>query len=320
MWCRVRVVLGDRPERVEADDELDRAIATPRGRVRRADSVGQVQTGSRRGHGSGLRGVDRLVAIGIGERSGDVRRQRHLAEAGEMSQRVVRTEHLDVIVSPFSSVQTATTSCHRPQGAARHLQLAAPGGPTPPTRGAARPAGSSSSTSTAAPLSLCRRRRAGITRESLSTRRSSGRAVRAGRSRAGAPACSTPGRRAAAPRRAARSASARSARWQVVVEIVKLHGSEKATAGLCHHSRHDRAPTEQVDVDGGRSRCTSGPRRPAGPGAAADPGDLRRRSLHPGGRRAARERATWSARRTCSGASPRVGPRARREGLNASIG
>jgi hypothetical protein len=61
-----------------------------------------------------------------------------------------------------------------------------------------------------------------------------------------------------------------------------------------------------------RCRCDDGemdlhvwlPTVRLGPRPAADPGDLRRRSVHPGGGRAARgRRATWSARPTSSGGS-----------------
>ena len=66
--------LGHGPERVEADVQrhaLDVELREQLGR--------EVQAGGRRGRGAGVARVDRLVARGVGERRGDVRRQRRLA-------------------------------------------------------------------------------------------------------------------------------------------------------------------------------------------------------------------------------------------------
>ena len=63
-----------RPEGVEADVERDALDVEPRQQLRR-----EVQPGGRRRGRPGLVRVHRLVALGIGERLGDVRRQRHLA-------------------------------------------------------------------------------------------------------------------------------------------------------------------------------------------------------------------------------------------------
>ena len=61
-------------ERVEADVQRDALDVERCEQLRR-----EVQAGGRRGGGAGVARVDGLVALGIGERRGDVRRQRRLA-------------------------------------------------------------------------------------------------------------------------------------------------------------------------------------------------------------------------------------------------
>ena len=70
-------------ERVEPDDQLDRRDGDAAGLGSRpSSSVGQVQAGRRRRRRARLGGVHGLVALGVGQRRVDVRRQRDLAVAG----------------------------------------------------------------------------------------------------------------------------------------------------------------------------------------------------------------------------------------------
>ena len=76
----VELVDGERPEGVEPDVERDALELEPRQQLGR-----EVEAGGRRRRRAGLLGVDGLVALGVGERLGDVGRQRRLARrlAGE---------------------------------------------------------------------------------------------------------------------------------------------------------------------------------------------------------------------------------------------
>jgi len=65
---------GHRPKRVEADVERHPLHVQPFEQL-----GGEVETGGRSCGGAFLLGVDGLVALWLGERLGDVRRQGHLA-------------------------------------------------------------------------------------------------------------------------------------------------------------------------------------------------------------------------------------------------
>ena len=67
-------LLGHGPERVESDVERDALDVEAREQLRR-----EMEPCGRRRGGAGVARIDRLVARGIGERLGDVRRQRRLA-------------------------------------------------------------------------------------------------------------------------------------------------------------------------------------------------------------------------------------------------
>ena len=78
----VEVVDRDRTEGVEPDDQLDRFDARSCGAAGTEHVVGQVQAGGRRRGGRGPPREHRLVSLGIGQRLGDVGRQRHLPPRG----------------------------------------------------------------------------------------------------------------------------------------------------------------------------------------------------------------------------------------------
>ena len=74
MTCSSSAVFGHGPERVEADVERHALDVEAGEELRR-----EVESRGRRRGGAGVARVDGLVARGIGERLGDVRRQRRLA-------------------------------------------------------------------------------------------------------------------------------------------------------------------------------------------------------------------------------------------------
>ena len=73
MWCCLDDLLLQRPERVEPDVERHALDVELREELRR-----EVQPGGRRGGRAALARIDRLVALRVAERLGDVRRQRHV--------------------------------------------------------------------------------------------------------------------------------------------------------------------------------------------------------------------------------------------------
>ena len=77
----LRVVLTDRPKRVDSDVKLDRLDARTRRFDARQELGGEVETRRWRGGRALLAGEHRLVELRVGDRFGDVGRQRHLPDA-----------------------------------------------------------------------------------------------------------------------------------------------------------------------------------------------------------------------------------------------
>ena len=176
-----RVVLGDRAERVEADDELDLGLLDTGLRQPIEQFVGEVQSGGRRRSATRLTGVDRLVAIGVGQALGDVRRQRHLAVLRQQFERVDGAEQRDgERVAGVGARADLDDRCA--VGSEQHLarlRACAPVERAPPTRFRSPSSGSSIKTSALPPVARTSGSRAGITLVSLTTSRSPGRRISA---------------------------------------------------------------------------------------------------------------------------------------------
>ena len=148
--------------------------------------------------------------------------------------------------------------------------------------------GSSSSTSAWPPVARCRRRRAGMHLGLVDDDDVAGpQRGRAGRRPCGARAARCPGRRAGGPRHGARSGPGRCARAAARSRSRRdaraaRYGSASIT-GRDDTRRAGDHPRRGLDDDDGVDARVG-----RGPGDAADPGDLRRRPVHPRRRRAPR--------------------------------
>ena len=164
-WVVLDPVGGDGAEGAEPDVELDRRHLGTRARQASSSAVGQVQAGGRRGDRPGPAGVDGLVALGVLERAVDVGREGHLAVAEPVAGRTSTGAAPPPGPRPPRARRPVAERGARRDPAARPYQRLPAG---------ARPRRSRSSTSTAPPVALRSRSRAGTTRVSLTTSRSPG--------------------------------------------------------------------------------------------------------------------------------------------------
>ena len=109
-----RVGLADRLERVEPDDELDRVDGGADGCDARQQLRRQVEAGGRRGGRARLLGVHGLVAVRTFEARRDVRRQGHLADVVEQRQRVDPRRVDEVDVERVAGRRARPDDEHRP--------------------------------------------------------------------------------------------------------------------------------------------------------------------------------------------------------------
>ena len=153
----------------------------------------EVQPGGRRRDGASFAGEDRLVALAVGGRIGalDVGRQGHVPDALEGGVEIAVAVEADGALAEFAARRRSRLPAPRRTGCARRPAICGPAAPAPANRGRRRRRGASRKTSTL-PLRYSRRlglflpmgsactparwpkRRAGKTRESLSTRQSPG--------------------------------------------------------------------------------------------------------------------------------------------------